>query len=392
MKIKINTKELLSSLKNFKTLIEKRNTLPILQCLKLEVCEEGKTLKLTGTDIDIWMKDIISVEILESSELKTIAVNYESLLGLISKISKIKECLLRFETYLMDGEVKYSINVACDNLISTIQCPDKCEDFPEESEFIEGESGDGFEINSKILHSILKKLEHSISTESTRYYLNGVCVKALDFEIDFVSTNGHTLSLIKIEECCGEFFEKGIILPTKTVKHLLNVLNKKDTNVVINQLGEVRLEICFENVNIISKLVDGTYPDYKRVIPNTLYIEPVVIDKNALINAINIVNQTIARVPCISFKISKDNPNKLKIFQNENDKQSKIEIEIENKGLKDIEIGMNARYLLEVLKHIDSDSVCFWFTDSDSPIVIKPAIINNEYEDCLNAIMSMRIE
>ena len=244
-----------------------------------------------------------------------------------------------------------------------------------------------FELKAEILKKIIDKTRFAISNEETRYYLNGIYFHIIKEDnqsiLRSVATDGHRLAKYEIN-LPSEFNNiPGIIIPKKTINEIRKLIEENEDNIKIS-ISESKIIFSINNIILTSKLIDGSFPDYEKVIPKNN-------DKDMTAST-SILYEAIDRVSTVSSEKSRSI--KLDILDNVASLSSNSaetgsgaeDIEIEYSGSK-IEIGYNAKYLLEIINQIDGEKVNFKLFDSSSPSIIKD--LNDE--STLYILMPMRV-
>ena len=246
---------------------------------------------------------------------------------------------------------------------------------------------DSFEIESEKLSRLIDKTLFSVSTEETRYYLNGIfihSVKEVDNErFRVVATDGHRLSRLSTELPPNLNNLKGVIIPRKTVIELRKILDSKQNTVKI-QLSQNKIRFIIDNISLTSKLLDGAFPDYEKVIPSNNTKE-LIIDNKEFIDAVDRVSTLSSdRTKAIKFKLT----DKVLTISAENPDQgsAKENLNVHYNG-DDLEIGFNSRYLLDIAKQISGAQVKFLLSDKLSPTLI----FDDDDKEALYLLMPMHL-
>jgi DNA polymerase-3 subunit beta len=258
------------------------------------------------------------------------------------------------------------------------------EDFPD---LAAGELNHKFDIAAKDLKRLIDKTRFAISTEETRYYLNGIYLhsasRGKDATLRAVATDGHRLAQAELALPAGAAGMPGIILPRKTVHELHRLIEDSQATVSVGvSAAKVRFEIG--TITLISKLIDGTFPDYARVIPKG-NDKVLKVSNDEFKSAVDRVS-TIASERGRAVKLNL-NRNKLVLSVNNPEGGSATEeIGVEYEAAP-LEIGFNARYLLDIATQLESDSAQFQLADPGSPTMVKDA----SDEGALYVLMPMRV-
>ena len=375
MEIKANSSDLLKALNHIHGIVEVRHTLPILSNIVLSA--ENNELSLSSTNLDIFCSDKIDAEIVNSGEISVPAITF---FEIVKRLPSGSDVILSMgdedtELILKCGRSKFNL--------STL----KTEDFPILSD---KDLSTNFVISADELSRMIDKTKFAISNEETRYYLNGIFFhKAESNSIKFlraVATDGHRLAQYDIPLPQGAEEITGIIIPKKTVFELRKVLDDADGDVSVS-LNENKIKFSFNNLKIISKVIDGTFPDYTKVIPQNndkKYQTNNSELKNAIdrVSAVAINEETKSK----AIKLTIEN-NKLNLSVESQSKGSaKEEIDISYSNEK-VDIGFNSRYLLDICNEVDGDEIDVNLLDSISPAII----LDKTDENLFFVLMPMRI-
>ena len=375
MEIKANSSDLLKALNHIHGIVEVRHTLPILSNIVLSA--ENNELSLSSTNLDIFCSDKIDAEIVNSGEISVPAITFFEIVKRLPSGSDVILSMADEDTELVlkCGRSKFNL--------STL----RTEDFPILSD---KDLSTNFVISADELSRMIDKTKFAISNEETRYYLNGIFFhKAESNSINFlraVATDGHRLAQYDIPLPQGADEITGIIIPKKTVFELRKVLDDADGDVSVS-LNENKIKFSFNNLKIISKVIDGTFPDYTKVIPQN-NDKKFKTNNSELKNAIDRVSAVAINEETKSkaIKLTIEN-NKLNLSVESQSKGSaKEEIDISYSNEK-VDIGFNSRYLLDICNEVDGDEIDVNLLDSISPAII----LDKTDENLFFVLMPMRI-
>ena len=375
MEIKANSSDLLKALNHIHGIVEVRHTLPILSNIVLSA--ENNELSLSSTNLDIFCSDKIDAEIVTSGEISVPAITFFEIVKRLPSGSDVILSMADEDTELVlkCGRSKFNL--------STL----KTEDFPILSD---KDLSTNFVISADELSRMIDKTKFAISNEETRYYLNGIFFhKAESNSIKFlraVATDGHRLAQYDIPLPQGADEITGIIIPKKTVFELRKVLDDADGDVSVS-LNENKIKFSFNNLKIISKVIDGTFPDYTKVIPQN-NDKKFKTNNSELKNAIDRVSAVAINEETKSkaIKLTIEN-NKLNLSVESQSKGSaKEEIDISYNNEK-VDIGFNSRYLQDICNEVDGDEIDVNLLDSISPAII----LDKTDENLFFVLMPMRI-
>ena len=373
MKLSIERADLLKALAHAQSVVERRNTIPILSNVRLDAADGG-TLRLTATDMDL--------EAIEeaTADVETAGGTTAPAHVLYDICRKLPEG----STATLDtaGEAG-RLSIACGRIHFRLPCL-PTEDFPAMSG---GDFSHRFALPASELRRLIDKTSFAISTEETRYYLNGIYVHGADADggpvLRAVATDGHRLARVDSERPDGAGDMPGVIVPRKTVGELRKLVDEIDGAVRI-ELSETKIRFAFDTVVLTSKLIDGTFPDYERVIPRSN-------DKTLEMETAGFV-QAVDRMAAIStdkarsIKLTLDS-GRLVLSANSPDSASgEEELHVEYSGPA-LEIGFNSRYVLEMARNFEGGKIRFQMADA-----VSPAIVNDASDDrALYVLMPMRV-
>ena len=354
MKFNVNQQDLQQALNYCQGVIEKRSTLPILSNILIEA--SNSKLIITATDLDlIFIHQLSNVEILEEGKTTTTSsIMYD----IIRKFSSGKKINLS----LTDVS---KLQVESDKSIFNLNCINSTE-FPlTEENFVENE----FSIKSKQLLKLLNKCKFSVSNDETRHYLSGIYFHQTEVEdksyLTAVATDSHRMSISKIRLEKKIDFEP-IILPKKTIFQLCSLLENYDGEV---KVSNVKSKIKFElnNSILISKLIDGKFPNYIQVIPKNNQ-KKLEIDLQSFLNSVDrVASVSLDKKDGVKFNLSKDTLKLAVNNTNSGDGKETLSAKFDH----ELEISFNSRYLIDVASQLDGNKVEILFNDTGSPALIK---------------------
>ena len=340
MKFNVNQQDFQQALNYCQGVIEKRSTLPILSNILLNA--QSSNLTVTATDSDlIFIHQIKNVEVLEEGTTTTTSSTLYDIVRKFSSGKKINLTLNEKSKLNLQSE-KSNFNLNC---MSASEFPVTGEDFNQ----------DVFLIKSKQLLKLLNKCKFSISNDETRHYLSGIYIHKTEFEdknyLTAAATDSHRMSISKIRLDKDIAFEP-IILPKKTIFQLCSLLDNYDGDV---KISNVKSKIKFElnNSVLISKLIDGKFPNYIQVIPKNNQ-KKLEIDLKLFLNSVDrVASVSLDKKDGVKFSLEKDVLN--------------LSVKFDH----DLEISFNSRYLIDIASQLDGEKVEIYFNDSGSPALIK---------------------
>ena len=351
MKLTIDRVSLLRPLGHVQSVVERRNTIPILANVVLRA-EDGQ-LSLTATDMDMDIATEVGCAVVISG---TVTTSAHMLYDIARKLPDGAEV----ELTVADGHV--NINAGR----SSFRLPTlPVEDFPAIS------SNDlpvNFTLTAADLRDLVDTTRFAISNEETRYYLNGIYLhKAEDGNLCAVATDGHRLALTRQSLPPGASQMPSVILPRKAVSELRKLLDDHEGDVSIG-LSETRAKFGFGAVRLTSKLIDGTFPDYTRVIPggNDRIMQVDASSFSAAVDRVSTISSEKSRSVKMGLKAGL-----LTLSASNTDASSAMEeLEVSYNG-PEMDIGFNARYLLDIAGQVNNDIVEFALADQGSPSLVR---------------------
>jgi len=372
MKLTIERTALLKSLSHVQSVVERRNTIPILSNVLIEV--RGAKVALTATDMDL--------TIVEETEAAVGApggatVEAHMLYDIVRKLPEGSQVQMELAG---DGA---QVSVKAGRSRFALQTLPK-EDFPTSSG---GDLPHRFPLAAADMRGLIDRTRFAISSEETRYYLNGIYLHAhaagKQTALRSVATDGHRLARVEMPLPDGAEKMPGVIVPRKMVLELRKLLEESD-GVVEVSLSDTRIRFAFDSVILTSKLIDGSFPDYQRVIPtgNDKVLE---VDRRAFRDAVDRVS-TISSEKSRAVKLSLK-PGMVTISAVSAEHGSAVEeLEAKYEG-QPLEIGFNSRYLLDVAEEIDGDGLQLVLADAVAPTLIRDLADSS----ALYVLMPMRV-
>jgi DNA polymerase-3 subunit beta len=358
MKLKADRATLIKALAHIQSVAEKRNTIPILANVMIEV-SDGK-LSLTATDMEIAVVEAMPA--VTSRDGKTTAPA-ATLYEIVRKLPEGAEVELDFA----GGDAHLGLR-AGRFATSLVTLP--TDDFPS---MTAGQLPHRFHLTSLALRGLIDRTRFAISTEETRYYLNGIYLHVADGAdgrvLRAVATDGHRLARVEEPLPEGAGSMPGVIVPRKTVAELRKLLEEA-TGDVACALSDTRIQFTVGNVTLTSKLIDGTFPEYERVIPRD--------NEKILRVGKKDFAEAVARVAAISSERSR--PVKMSLARDllvlsaASPEQGTASEELDGDRItyefSPLEIGFQARYLNDITDQI-GDTVEFLFSDGSAPTVVR---------------------
>ena len=370
MKATIERATLLKGLGHVHSVVERRNTIPILSNVLIEAEEEGG-IRLMATDLDLQINETVEANVTDPGAT---TVPAHTLFDIVRKLPEGSQV----ELIAAEGRMQVNAGRARFTL-STLPR----DDFPV---IAEGDLPTRFELPAATLRQIIDKTRFAISTEETRYYLNGIYLHVSDEAqpvLKAAATDGHRLARVTVPRPDGAAGMPGVIIPRKCVAELRKLLDELDGTVQVS-LSESKIRFGLGNAVLTSKLIDGTFPDYSRVIP-TANDKLLRLDPRSLEEGVDRVS-TIAseRTRAVKLALDRDRVT-LSVTSPENGTASE-EVSAEY-GADGLEIGFNARYLLDILGQIEGDVMEVHLADAAAPTLLR----ENDKAPALYVLMPMRV-
>ena len=354
MKFNINQQDLQQALNYCQGVIEKRSTLPILSNILVDA--NGSNLTITATDLDlIFIHQIKNVEILDQGKTTTTSSIMYDIIRKFTSGKKIN-VFLKDESKLQVESDKSVFNLNC---INASEFPLTDENFTQ-NEFL---------IKSKQLLKLLNKCKFSVSNDETRHYLSGIFLHQTEVEdknyLTAAATDSHRMSISKVRLENKIEFEP-IILPKKTIFQLCSLLDNYDGDVkVSNAKSKIKFEL--DNSILISKLIDGKFPNYIQVIPKNNQ-KKLEIDLKLFLDSVDrVASVSLDKKDGVKFNLSKDMLNLSVNNTNSGDGKESMNVNFDH----ELEISFNSRYLIDVASQLDGEKIEIYFNDTGSPALIK---------------------
>lgn len=372
MRLVIERGELLRALGHVTSVVERRTTIPILSNVMLKAGND--TLQFKATDLE---REVIEAIPAEVTTPGAVTVPAHMLHDIVRKLPdgaqvELKRDAEKERLTLSAGQARFALQTLA------------AEDFPD---LAVGDMGHEFEIASVDLKRLIDKTRFAISTEETRYYLNGIylhtATQGQAATLRAVATDGHRLAQVELPLPEGAAGMPGVIVPRKTV-HELNRLIEDGTGAVKVGVSSAKVRFEIGTVTLTSKLIDGTFPDYGRVIPQANDKE-MKVSNAEFMSAVDRVS-TIAseRGRAVKLNIA---PDKLVLSVNNPEGGSATEEIGVDYGAAPLEIGFNARYLLDIAGQLEGGEARFLLADPGSPTMVKDA----SDDTALYVLMPMRV-
>ncbi len=372
MKVTVERAELLKSLSHVHRVVERRNTIPILANVLIRA--ERSKLAFKATDLDLEVIETVNAEVAPGG-VTTVPAHmfYE----IVRKLPEGTQIVLegsgdRAVLTIRAGRSRFTLQTLPES------------DFPD---IAAGEMTHKFTLAAADLKRLIEKTQFAISTEETRYYLNGIYLHTAgtgnNMLLRAVATDGHRLAQVELPAPTGAEGMPGVIVPRKTVNEVQRLIEDVNGEVAV-ELSQAKIRFTLGSVVLTSKLIDGTFPDYSRVIPAN-NDKVMKVDRRSFADAVDRVS-TISSEKSRAVKLSlRPKSLTLSATSAENGSASE-EIEVDYAG-NPMEIGFNARYLLDIAQQIQGEGAQFTLADSASPSVVKDVADGS----ALYVLMPMRV-
>ncbi|MEL6089282.1 DNA polymerase III subunit beta [Bartonella schoenbuchensis] len=357
MHITIDRNQFLKSLNRVHRVVERRNTIPILSNVLINASGDGVQLKATDLDLEVIESSLAKVE-----QEGAITVPAHLLYDIVRKLSSGSEIVLKVDNNQANT---MSVVSGCANF--QLQCLPKV-DFPES---LPGQFSCRFSLSASDLKRLFDCTQFAISTEETRYYLNGIYFHVVDdgiLKLRLVATDGHRLAQVDMEAPSEIKDMPGVIIPRKAVGELQKLLAEETEADVSIELSETKIRFSVGSVVLTSKLIDGTFPEYQRVIPlcNDKKLAVNRQDFSAAVDRVSTISSDRGR----AVKLTIEN-GQLKLVVNNPDSGSAEDQLVANYTSDPLEIGFNSRYLLDIAAQLTSDEMVFMLADAGAPALIR---------------------
>ena len=372
MKLNIERSSLLKSLQHVQGVVERRTTIPILSNVLLKA--SSSSLAMTATDMDLAIVEKTGCEIAQEGST---TVPAHTLLDIVRKLPE------GAQIEIASGGDENRLEVKCGrSRLNLATLPS--EDFPAMSG---GDLPNEFILEAGTLKGIIDRTRFAMSNEETRYYLNGLYIHRAQSDgvavLRTVATDGHRLARVEMPLPDGADEMPGVIVPRKTVGEIRKLIDEFSGDVGI-ALSETKIRFEFDEIVLTSKLIDGTFPDYDRVIPfdNDKALE---VDPGIFANAVDLVS-TISTEKSRAVKLSLDSGSLVLSATSPEAGSATEELEVDYVS-GPLEIGFNSNYLLDITRQIEGDGARFMLSDGSSPTLVR----DNADPGALYVLMPMRV-
>ena len=372
MKLSIERGTLLKAVAQAQSVVERRNTIPILANVLIEA--EGDHVQFRATDLDIEVVDKATAQVERAGATTVSAVMLHEI------VRKLPDgALVTLSDDAASGRLSVQAGRSHFNLATLPK-----EDFPV---MASAEYASNFSAPATMLRRLFDKSKFAISTEETRYYLNGVYMHVAEAEgaamLRCVATDGHRLARVDADLPEGATGMPGVIVPRKTVGELRKLLEDDETDIAVS-VSETKVRFATPGITLSSKVIDGTFPDYTRVIPqgNTRRLE---VDAAEFAHAVDRV-ATVSSERSRAVKLALDE-DRLVLSVNAPDSGAAEEELAVGYGDESLEIGFNAKYLVEIASQVDRENAVFLFNSSGDPTLMR----EGDDTSAIYVVMPMRV-
>jgi DNA polymerase-3 subunit beta len=372
MQVVVERAHLIKSLGHVQSVVEKRGTIAVLSNVKLEA--KGDSVSLTATDMDLAVVEKVQATVSKAGATTVPAHTFYDIVRKLPEGSQIE---------ISSSEDGSKVTIKAGQSRFSLACL-PVDDFPV---MAEGELKHNFTLKSAECMSLIDKPSFAISTEETRYYLNGIYLHAAgtgkDKVLRAVATDGHRLARIEVTLPAGADGMPGVIVPRKAIYELKKLIEGSEGDVEIS-LSDTKIRFVFGSAVLVSKLIDGNFPDYERVIPsgNDKLME---VDCKQFIQAVDRVSVISSeKSRSIKFKL---NNGKLTMSASSAEHGTASEDLDVTYSAAAIEVGFNSRYLLDMMANIEGDTAQFLLNDGASPAIVR----DSADVGALYVIMPMRV-
>lgn len=372
MKVTIERAALLRALGHVHRVVERRTTIPILA--NVLIAAKADELLLKATDLDLEITEKVKAEAPQEGATTLPA---HTLYDIVRKLPEGAQVSL--ETAGEQGQLSLRSGRSRFQLQSLPES-----DFPDVTS---GEFTHRFALAPADLKKLIEKTQFAISSEETRYYLNGIFLHAIDVEgrvmLRAVATDGHRLARVEMPAPSGSTGMPGVILPRKAVAEIQRLIEDAQGEIAV-ELSTNKMRFSFGEVVLTTKLIDGTFPDYARVIPAG-NDKRLTVERDAFTKAVDRVS-TISSERGRAVKLALSEGKLVLSVTNPDQGSAVEELEADYDG-PPLDVGFNARYLLDITTQLDSDTALFRLADPGSPTLIQ----DRDGASALYVLMPMRV-
>ncbi|KAA0446109.1 MAG: DNA polymerase III subunit beta [Candidatus Thioglobus sp.] len=367
MNIQLTVKEILEPLQTVIGVVEKRQSLPIVSHVLIQIKDENLTL--ITTDMEIELRATTKIKPQKDVSWTIYAKDLIDILRKLKEDTAIEFIIEKTKVYIKTNNNSFELNTF------------DAEDFPSLPKIKDSEI---IHINRLVLNELIKKTSFSMGNQDIRAYLNGLYFEATQDNIAVVATDGHRLAIGKIKQTNELTDKKNVILPRKAVMELTKILEKDENKEVDIHLSDNYFYLVSDNTTIISRLIDGNFPNYSQVIPTDCENTVVIERQNFLDNLqqASIFVEERTKGVKLSFK-----DNQINIFTHSERGQAKTKVDIDNFD-KEIDITFNIHYLISILENIQTDNINMVIPNGESQSCLISSADDDTYQ---YVVMPMRV-
>ena len=371
MRITLERSALLKCLSHVQSVVERRNTIPILANVLIRATKDQ--VCFVATDMEIEVNETVEAQVAQPGAVTAPAHTLYEIVRKLPDGAQVElHAVSAGQIVLASGRSQFKLGCL------------PVEDFPK---MPDGDHKHKFSLDTQDLQALIDSTRFAISAEETRYYLNGIYLHATKAEkvevLRAVATDGHRLARVEMAAPEGSKGVSGIIIPRKTVAEVRKLLDETSGAIEI-ALSDSKVRFMFDNIVITSKLIDGTFPDYQRVIPTG---NDRILDVNAKVFAAAVDRvATISSEKSRAVKLSLSEGQMVLTANAPEAGSATEELEVAYDG-EAMEIGFNARYLIDILQQIQGEGVRFLLADASAPAVVQDV----EDTSALYVLMPMRV-
>ncbi|MCP5431632.1 MAG: DNA polymerase III subunit beta [Alphaproteobacteria bacterium] len=372
MKFKIERATLLRSLSHVQGIVERRNTIPILSNVLLEA-RQGR-VRLSATDLDLEIVELVKADVFQEGGTTAPA---HTLHDIVRKLPDGAEVELTLDA--AEGRLTVRAGLARFQLACLPR-----EDFPA---MTAGDLPNRFALGPGELKRMIDKTRFAISSEDTRYYLNGIYLHVAEGDgearLRAVATDGHRLARYEIAAPAGAQGMPGVIVPRKVVGEIRKLADEAEGAIEVG-VSDAKIRFAFDDIVLTSKLIDGTFPDYARVIPAGNDRE-LHVPAHELAQAVDrVATVSSERSRAVKLSLEEDRLTLSVTAPESGSATEELEVGYRAPALQ---IGFNARYLLDILTQIEGDKGLLLLADAGSPTIVR----DEEDDGALYVLMPMRV-
>ena len=366
MKFTIQREDFLKPLQQVIGVVERRQTLPVLGNVLINASK--KQIKLTATDLEVELQAQVTVPVTETGDITLPARKLLDICRTLPEEAQLDISVKKDRALVRSGKSRFTL--------STLPATE----FPVIDKI---KSAKRITLPQNKLHELIERTAFSMAQQDVRYYLNGLMLEPVNGILRAVATDGHRLAMCEIEADTGDSNGEQVIVPRKGVQELHRLLEDNDEPVTV-EVGSNHIRITTGELRFTSKLIDGRFPDYTRVIPKNA-------DKQLLVNR-DLLRQALTRTSILSNEkyrgIRLDvSENNIKIQAHNPEQEEAIEEIDATYSEEDLVVGFNVTYILDVLNVLESSEVAVSLSDANSS-----ALINQPgTDDCRYVVMPMRL-